>query len=662
MLYSLENNSVKLALDESGKLKELTNLNMNHNYAGNLGIWRIIYQQGQELEKELLSENYTPEISTNDKEIKISYRIDTSIKLELILNGSLENNNFIFDIDINNLSEECVISEFQFGVRNCQFDNHKLYWSYTIGEKFDDVGKTIDQCFTYYMAQDNKAVEKSSIYPGRSGMNFYMLVDDESERGVYLGSHDLTFQKTLHLMRKRQDQIDMMMVKYPFVKPGESTRIEGFILSPFEGSWHRGADIYRDWSKSWLEHHETPDWIKKMNGWQRIILRHQYGEQLFKYQDLPKIFDDGIKAGIDTLFMFAWHTEGHDAGYPNYSYDESQGGFKELKSNVKKFQDAGGKVILYFNGKLIDMSSDFYREKGKIVSEKRWDGSEYNDFYRFGGAGTSLKAFGNRSFVNGCPGCPEWVEVLKGCIDQAIALECDAVFFDQLGMNCEPCYDESHRHPVPFMTAEITRAKMLKELREYINEKSPGMALGIEVVSDITANQVDFVHSWGTFNFYPMYRYIFPDFILSDREIRDDNDIERRVNHAILRGYRSDVEIYRCRATIAETPHYQGYLKKANDLRQKYCSLLLEGQYQDNQGFDLQGDEGIDAKAFKNNDKMAVAITHELAGELEGKLKVSGYKYVEESGIGDYSLKQNGESIDIKISKNSLIVVILQKI
>ncbi|MDP8217696.1 MAG: DUF6259 domain-containing protein, partial [Candidatus Theseobacter exili] len=375
MLYSLKNDSVKLSLDKNGNLKELTNLVMDHNFAGNLGLWRIIYQQGIELEKELKSENYIPVISTSDKQIKIEYHINNPIKLELIINGSLEDNHFVFNVDINNLSKECVISEFQFGIRNCNLnDSHKLYWSYSIGEKYDDLNKAIDDCFAHYMAQDNKAVEKSSIYPGQSGMNFYLFASETN--GFYLGSHDPSFQKTLHLLRKRQNEIDALMVKYPFINPGESTRIEGFTLSPFKGSWHRGADIYRKWANTWIEPHSVPEWIKQMNGWQRIILRHQYGEQFFKYQDLSKIFNDGIEAGINTLFMFGWHTEGHDAGYPNYSYDESQGGFKELKANVKKFQNAGGKVILYFNGKLIDMSSDFYREKGKLVSEKRKDGSE----------------------------------------------------------------------------------------------------------------------------------------------------------------------------------------------------------------------------------------------------------------------------------------------
>ena len=44
-------------------------------------------------------------------------------------------------------------------------------------------------------------------------------------------------------------------------------------------------------------------------------------------------------------------------------------------------------------------------------------------------------------------------------------------------------------------------------------------------------------------------RYTFPEVPLSDRDIRDDGDIPRRVNHAVLKGLRNDIEIYRAVAT-----------------------------------------------------------------------------------------------------------------
>ena len=64
-----------------------------------------------------------------------------------------------------------------------------------------------------------------------------------------------------------------------------------------------------------------------------------------------------------------------------------------------------------------------------------------------------------------------------------------------------------------------------------------------------------------------------------NRRIRDDNDIERRVNLTLLKGLRNDIEIYRCRGLIDETPVYQAYLARVNAVKERYSDLLLEGRF-----------------------------------------------------------------------------------
>ena len=105
-----------------------------------------------------------------------------------------------------------------------------------------------------------------------------------------------------------------------------------------------------------------------MNGWHRLILRHQYGRQLFHYRDLPDILKSGLAAGIDTLFLFGWHAGGHDSCYPEYDFAEDEGGHDELKKQIAAFQAGGGHVILYYNRQLTDTATRFYETAGKGVS------------------------------------------------------------------------------------------------------------------------------------------------------------------------------------------------------------------------------------------------------------------------------------------------------
>lgn len=53
----------------------------------------------------------------------------------------------------------------------------------------------------------------------------------------------------------------------------------------------------------------------------------------------------------------------------------------------------GGRVILYSNGKLIDVKSTYYQEKGARSCQMDIDGNEYREHYRFSNNGTVLRNF-----------------------------------------------------------------------------------------------------------------------------------------------------------------------------------------------------------------------------------------------------------------------------
>lgn len=145
------------------------------------------------------------------------------------------------------------------------------------------------------------------------------------------------------------------------------------------------------------------------------------------------------------------------------------------------------------------------------------------------------------------------------------------------------------------LQAEISNASKNLILREYIKTRDPNASFGIEWLSDATSQYADYVHNVYTYTklefkdsngvprtrFVPLYQYIYPETITTDREIRDGRDVVRRVHQAVLREWRSDVEIYRCRATVAEFPEYQSYLKEIGKLRNKYRRLILNGTFRD---------------------------------------------------------------------------------
>jgi len=634
------------------------------------------------LERELCAEQSEVAISrVSDSVLKLVYsamkdgerRIDFRVVLEL----RLENNELHLRPEVENRTENNLLREFQLILGNVRLrPQTELFWSQLGGTRHRDIPAFVQSGFTAYMASDNKAIEQSVLYPGHASTNSYVIAEERNS--LYFGSHDDSFQNTLHLLRKRGTEIDLGMVKYPYLHPGGTVSYPDFVLAPCSGGWHAGARIYRAWADHWYKPRKAADSIRNSNGWQRLIMRHQYGELLFRYSDMPEILRAGLKGDIDTLFLFGWFREGHDAGYPEYHYDETQGGKEVLKQRIAEFQANGGKVILYYNGQLIDKSTEYYRTTGHRICVKNQSGSEHLEYYRFGGSGTALRCYGNKAFVTACPACPEWLEHLKELADRAIELGCAGVFFDQLGFTSVACFDPRHGHPVPLMNPMGAKREMMRKLYEHVKGRAPEMSLGIEWLSDPTFQYADFVHNisgacqaensdWkqkGEKPFYGVFpewnRYIFPEVFTTDRDIRDDTDIPRRVNMNLVRGLRSDVEIYRCREILNETPVYQEYLARAGRLRDKYRDLILNGRFLDHDNVQCDNPE-LFYSVFSHGTKLAVVLTQPHLKQTSATVHVPGYRFSEADGLNGFQVESENGFVTLLLEKNGLAVLVFEQ-
>jgi hypothetical protein len=685
-LFSLENRKIRISIDRNGRLVELINLETGHNYAGCGFLWKLIYQDKDCLESEISAKDSVPAIELLTDKMSMIYGSllakGEDLKIKLKIEVLLDENEVHWNIELENNEDDLIVSECHFpNIDACDIkEDQALLWAQYGGQIFKNPRAEIAKHQSLYMAKDYKGIEMSLPYNAFSGAatNCFLFMNDSE--GLYFGSHDPSFQATVHLFRLRGNDIDAGFIKYPFLKSGEKTEIKGYVISPYSGTWHAASKKYRKWADSWLPRVEPPGWVKRITGWQRIILKHQYGEIHYRYEQLPEILEDGMRAGVNTLLMFGWHKDGMDNKYPEYECDEAQGGKSELAKRIAECQEKGGKVILYFNGRLIDKSTDYYKEKGRFISIKDIEGNEVTENYKFGGDGTALRLFGYKSFVAACPSSEEWFEELKRMVDQAVDLGVDGVFFDQTGHGEVPCYDKSHGHPVPFTRITACKANLMKRLREYIKSINSELAIGNEVPKDIVNQYADFVHSHEIsitdkdsfliepdpnthkefIGFIEWYRYTFPEFIFSDREIRDDTDIERRVNYTLTRGLRNDVEIYRCRKTIKETPRYERYLNEVNRLKNKYQDLLLLGKFDDECGIEIS-DRNIEAKSFISGNKKAIVATQSKADFIEGEFSVPGDSYVEHDGIGDFSIEVNAKKIKISLRRNAVAVIVMSK-
>ncbi|MBR2352588.1 MAG: hypothetical protein IKA70_06620 [Alistipes sp.] len=679
--HTLKNDKVQVTIDKHGSLVELRNLLTGHNYASGGYLWRMYYDTHDEQEIEVIGGEQSPVISSNDDIIIIAYDklrvrgIKTAISLTLRV--TLDGENVRFASTVKNDVEHSVVRELQYPlVRNVNLPaDHQLITSQNSGRLYSDPRKII-------MEKSNKIPYRTPaqifrqydcLYGASASMNCYILAGEK--QGLYVGSHDATIQDTWHGLRlyadkdKKFTELEFGLFKYPQCFVGEKWSNNSNILSPYVGSWHKAADKYGKWVRaSWWDHHDAPQWIREMKSWQRVIFKHQYGNYLFKYSDLyGRMQKAGESVDADAVFAFGWWKEGMDRGNPAYTPDDTQGGDEGWRKAIEKFKKSGQKLIMYYNGQLIDTESEFYKSgDGKRISYKSPSNTEVADQYRFSGKGTWLAEYQAVTFVMADTRHQVWRDKLVEMADRAHRNGANAVFYDQLGIGFQQKrpWDTSREFSVPNNRLIYDKGQTLKYLRTYLENKyESDFGFGTEQLNDYTSQWVDFVHitgiKHGKENFSELFRYTFPEVIFTDRNIRDDTNIEPRVNMTLLKGLLNDIEIYRCRSLIDETPHYQAYLAKVNAIRNRYNDCLMLGTFRDIFGFDSSNKQ-VQAKAFVGKRRMAIVATNEFSKELlTSTIKVPGYRYVESSTLGNAKVAENGTYVTL--GQHDLAVLVFEK-
>lgn len=536
------------------------------------------------------------------------------------INGALE-----YAAEIDNRSKvrvnELQYPLFEIAYTAEQSKKDVLYLPMALGQRVTDPLSYVQKAHTEYMAADYKNVWRRHTYPGQMSMPWICL--QNGDHTLALSRRDETCRISSFVLgtgpREEKDtRLIMTVSSYPTVLPGETLTLEGYRLAVYDTDWREEAASYRAWSnRTYLadiidENGRIPhkESIKPLHGWQRIILKHQYGEIFHTYHDLPRIYREGAKYGIRMILLFAWWQEGMDSGYPNYRPDEELGGADALRNAIREINELGGKVVLYANGHLVDVNTDYYRDEGWKYTMKNIEMQEYREYYNFSNNGTMLRYGGLKTFVCACLGTPQWRDKVEELAHRHLELGSGGTFFDQLSCGFRLCFDRSHDHGDRIDVEPQFRVDTVKRIREMVDEDQ---WFGSERSSDRISPLLDFTHGIGPGTSleegaYPyLYRYTFPEVLTSNRMAHDEKAIYRReLNYAFIHGLLFDVGLYRCRIdTMNDCPNYSALIKKLTDLRQAYLDFFTDGIY-DLPSIDLP--QGIRGVQYTLGDRKILAL------------------------------------------------------
>lgn len=710
MPVTLENEHIKVSFTSQGIIENLVNKRTGHNYVTerkNLLGWKLVVPKGDWLDFPIEAINQDSRINACSSRVLIKYdHLKTSngtVNINLGLEYTLHREQIHLRIVIENKSN-VPISELWFprlqGIhalgndptedylllpeRPGQRIQNPLAYLANNENRFDLTARS-ENCRGY----NNESLFRISVYPGGYATMKWMGLFNDHE-GIYIGEHSDSVE-TMSLYGKlrptdetgsNRDDLEIGLIRYPFVKPGERYEFDSFVIALVEGDWHQGAKIYRKAVDKWYKPASPPDWIQNSNGWQIIIMKHQFGKVYRNYDDILNVYHEAQTGGISELMLWGWWTGGMDNRYPEYVPDEAMGGKDTLEENLREVQKRGGCIILYTQGKLIDPATSFYKDKGKKLAIRNRYGVEIRESYSFADEGSipligqsTIGGSNQHPFVIACPNNKEWLDQMHRQTEIVRKLGANAVLWDQLAIAFPYlCFAKGHDHNKPAQSVGPGNLRNIREVTREVKTEDPEFAFIAEGVYDAMGQYIDmFYGNWSYTREYPavvrglkdkprmatfseMFRYTFPEIIITDRII--DVDSISEANWAFLLGMRFDVELRGNQKSLKIAPKLANYLKGLSNLRSKLDSYLLQGTFVDNYGFKIDNPLVL-AKGFRSKDNRLAVVLWNATSQLQDVFLDMGSSRTFKEYSPDGSKTVNDEVI--RLDANSIKVRVLSE-
>lgn len=640
-VHRLENDRLRLAIDSNGALVELVNKAADgaRNYIAEPapGFWHLIFRRGMSLENVVVAEAQPCRVEQPAADV-LRVSVDglrhrhERLDVKLAFTIRLEHGAFTWTAEVDNRSD-VEITEFFFpelgAIRSLGDPTRRdyLYWPNGAGERIAGFASR----------------QMHLTHPFWASMGWFTL--NNGREGLYCATHDATFLsgELQAGLNADQGQLPTLgFVKYPLVKSGETWRTAPYVVAPYVGTWHVAADRYRAWLGTWRQVRAKPEWVRQMSGMLLVILNQQYGDVMWRYDDLPWLYREAQRNGMDTLGLFGWTEGGHDNRYPDYAPGAKLGGAEALRAGLKQVADAGGHTILYLNGRLIDAEGPYAKSaEGQRVATRNVWGSPYVEQYNKYSHSSLLRTFSQKLQLVADPIHPEWRREILGQGLRVAAHGPSGLIFDQLGGTWAfPAFD-APAGVKPTLAFPVGQQKLLTELREGLKRDTADRGFMVELLTDVYTQYADVIHGCGAAfapgpNAFPaMSRYVMPDLIITARNPMPRID-SRRANFALAYGLRPEIEVrYRDDVRVVRNHLDRDqavYLRKVGQLRRRHWDLLALGRYTDVLGIQASN-PAVTVTGFEQADRRAVVAWNDTRAPQPIAVTVPGFRLVEVAGV-----------------------------
>jgi hypothetical protein len=512
-----------------------------------------------------------------------------------------------------------------------------------------------------------------------SFQTFFFLLQAEHE-GFYVGMHDpavpylleFTFEQhpgvidSISSRVPRQDEISGLPVHlefrtchFVFAHPRSSVQLAPVVVRGYDGDWHAGVDLYKEWRTTWFVPARIPAWSKDVHSWLELQVDGAEQDYSIPYRDVAKYAEECAQNGVTAIQLVGWNHSGQDGHDPSLDTDPGLGTWQELHEAIAQSQARGVKMILFGKPIFSDMSTDLYKNE-----LRKYEATDpYGDKYESGGYSyttpTQLAGINNRRRAIMDVVSPAYRDIATHEFEKTVSLGAAGWLFDEVMQHNGVMYSFSPDHgyvpPGYLFGADMPLAAQFRAAADKVN---PDFIFSGEGPQDWMLQYYPLAYLRINADFRHVSRYIdshAPAIVkvagFDDREM---------LNLILLYRYLISYEPYNFKGHITDFPLTLAYGKKIDALRRKYRAWLWDSEFRDTLGATVGCDGGHRYSVFRTADgKRAVIVVN-----MESKREITATLSIPNSGNLMAATPEQSDirpaSGSLKIPARSAIVVMEQ--
>ncbi len=451
------------------------------------------------------------------------------------------------------------------------------------------------------------------------------------EQGLYVGLHDASLPYLAQLVFEQHpgvletvtdtvargesisehpNHLEFRTCHFVFAHGQSNKTLAPVVLHGYDGGWHAGVDVYRQWRASWFRQPKIADWVLDVHAWLQLQVNGAEEDYSTPYRDLKSTIDECAAQQVKAIQLVGWNKGGQDRGDPSQDTDPNLGSWQELRDAIAYAESKGVKMILFAKLYWADLTTQWYKDElYKYAATDPYGIPYQTEGYSYT-TPTQLAGINNRRRAIMDVQCKAYRNIATKEFRKILALGAAGWLFDEVCHHGPVEYsfssDRGYSAPGYIYGGDMPLAQQFREAADAVN---PDYVFAGEGPQDWLMQYYPVSYFRIDGKSRPVARYIDPHAPLvvavtgfDDREM---------LNLILMNRYIISYEPYYFKGHLSDFPLTLAYGQKIDALRRRYKQWLWDAEFRDTLGARVTGDAPFRYGVFgREPEKRAVVVVN----------------------------------------------------